>query len=66
MYFVQLLPSIGHFINSIQRMLVIMAQFTLIYFMVLFPFPHGFQRLMQDQYGCNAKHFDEFFMMIYR
>ena len=52
--------------NSIQRMLVIMIQFVIIYLLVLLPYPHAFQRMVRDSYGCNALYFDSFRNMTYR
>ncbi len=52
--------------NNIQRMVVIMLQFVLVYLIILVPYPHAFQRLVRDKYGCNAEYFNSFRDMMYR
>ncbi len=49
LYFVQLIPSIGQFVNSIRRLLEIMANFIIVYMLMIFPYPHGFMLLLKDK-----------------
>ena len=53
LYFAQLFPYIGYFVNTIQRMLTIMFQFILVYLMIFLPFPHAFQILLRSN-SCDA------------
>ncbi len=57
LYFVQMLPAIGHFVNSIQRMLGIMFQFVFVYMLVLSPYPHLFKFLLTGEDGCSVDGF---------
>ena len=54
MFFVQILPYAGSFVNSIQKMLTIMAQFTFVYAIILIPFPHAFQVFLRGQGLCDT------------
>lgn len=53
-YFIQLVPSIGPSIISIQSMLVDMARFMLLYVIIVFPFIHVFESfaLINSKEGC--------------
>ena len=53
LYFAQLFPYIGYFVNTIQRMLTIMFQFILVYLMIFLPFPHAFQILLRSN-SCDT------------
>ena len=59
LYFMQMLPSLGHFVNSIQKMLTIMLQFIVVYVFILIPYPHAFQVLLtRNNVGqCQAEGF---------
>ena len=57
LYFVQMLPAVGHFVNSIQRMLGIMFQFIFVYMLVLSPYPHLFKFLLTGEDGCSVDGF---------
>ena len=61
LYFIQLIPSLGEFVNSIQRMLYIMSHFIIVYVIIMFPYPHAFNMLLKDEDGCNAKGFETIF-----
>ncbi len=54
LYFVQIAPFIGKFVNSIQQMLKIMIQFVVVYAIILIPFPHGFQVLLRGENKCDT------------
>ena len=58
LYFLQMVPSIGHFVNSIQKMLRIMVQFLIVFFFVLIPYPHAFLVLLSSDTNCKIKGFD--------
>ena len=53
LYFVQLLPYIGYFVNTIQRMLTVMFKFILVYLIIFVPFPHAFQVLLRSN-SCDV------------
>ena len=57
MYFVQLLPSIGHFIITIQAILVESAPFSVVFILFLIPFKHTFQIIINtnSKIGCINK-----------
>ena len=54
MFFVQILRYAGNFVNIIQKMLVIMAQFTFVYAIILIPFPHAFQVFLRGRGLCDT------------
>ena len=54
LYFIQILPYAGNFVNSIQKMLAIMAQFVFVYAIILIPFPHAFQVLLREEGLCGS------------
>ena len=56
MYFVQLLPSIGHFI-TIQAILVESVPFSVVFILFLIPFMHTFQIIINtnSKIGCINK-----------
>ncbi len=54
MYFIQLLPSLGHFVNSIQRMFGIMINFCIVFILMVYPFPHVFMVLLRGNDYCQA------------
>ena len=53
MYFVQLVPSIGQFVNCIRRMLGIMFNFIIVY-----PYPHAFMVMLKDYTDCQVPGFE--------
>ena len=57
LYFVQLIPSIGQFVNSIRRMLGIMLNFIIVYLLMLFPYPHAFMVVLKTS-GCQVPGFE--------
>ena len=66
LYFIQIPPYDGNFVNSIQRMLAIMAQFVFVYAIVVIPFPHAFEVLLRDDGLCRSiKGFETIGMGIY-
>ncbi len=66
LYFIQILPYAGHFVNSIQEMLLVMAQFVFVYAIILIPFPHTFQVLLRESDLCRTvSGFDSFPLGIY-
>ena len=58
LYFVQLLPSVGHFVNIVQRMQVILVNFIVVYTILLFPFPHVFLVLLKEEDHCELEGFE--------
>ena len=42
LYFVQLMPFVGQFVNTIRRMLGVMFNFIIVYGLMLYPYPHAF------------------------
>ena len=54
LYFIQILPFVGKFVNSIQEMLAVMLQFILVYVIILIPFPHAFQVLLRGDSECDT------------
>ena len=48
LHYVQLLSVIGHYVIVVQLMLKDMISFTMIYFLIMVPFVHGFHRLAND------------------
>ncbi len=54
LYFIQILPFVGKFVNSIQEMLAVMLQFILVYVIILIPFPHAFQVLLRGESECDS------------
>ena len=58
LFFLQLLPSIGHFVITVQAILADMFNFIIIYIIFLIPFMHTFQRLVNI--NTNVGCFDEF------
>ncbi len=60
LYFVQLLPSIGHCINIIQRMQSIMINFIIIFIITIFPFPHVFLVFLKTDDRCEVEGFETF------
>ncbi len=66
LYFVQIIPFIGKFVNSIQEMLTVMAQFIVVYVIILIPFPHTFQVLLRGEDQCKSvKEFETLGMGFY-
>ncbi len=66
MYFIQLLPSLGHFVNSIQRMFGIMINFCIVFLLMIYPFPHVFMVLLRGNDYCQAvQGFQSLFYGIY-
>ncbi len=66
LYFVQIVPFIGKFVNSIQEMLAVMLQFIIVYVIILIPFPHAFQVLLRTESTCDTvKDFESFGMGSY-
>ncbi len=65
LYFVQLLPSIGHFVNIVQRMQIILMNFSIVYLIVFFPFPHVFLVLLRDGTECQVDGFEDLFTGFY-
>ena len=65
LYFLQIIPSIGPFINSIQQMLTIMVQFLIVYFIVLLPYPHAFLVLVSSDTKCDTEGFESIGQAIY-
>ena len=59
LYFVQLLPSVGHFINIIQKMQIILLNFAVVYFILMFPFPHVFLALLKGYDNCELEGFED-------
>ncbi len=58
LYFIQMAPSVGRFVNSIQRMLTIMMQFLVVYFFILIPYPHAFLVLLTTEESCQVPGFN--------
>ena len=48
LYFAQLLPHIGYFVNTIQRMLSVMLQFVIVYLIIVLPFTCAFQIILRS------------------
>ena len=65
LYFIQMVPAIGHFVNSIQKMLTIMVQFLIVYIFILIPYPHAFLLLLSNDQECKPKGFDDIGHAIY-
>ncbi len=65
LYFVQIMPSVGHFVNSIRRLLGIMANFIIVYLLMFFPYPHGFLLLIKDTSNCDVPDFENFVDGVY-
>ena len=61
LYFVQMLPSIGHFAITIQRMVWVLLQFIVVFALAFLPFPHAFYRLLQSKDGCADPNFSPSF-----
>lgn len=59
LFFVQLLPSIGHFVIVVQRMLQDMFNFTLIFIFFFVPFTHAFYRYLT--FDCAASTLDVYY-----
>ncbi len=54
MYFVQLMPAVGPFVNNIQRMFGVMISFIIVFILMIFPFPHVFMVLLRGEADrCN-------------
>ena len=62
MYFVQLLPSIGHFVITIQAILGDLVHFSVVFILFLIPFMHTFQTIINTNstVGCTDD-FDSLF-----
>ncbi len=58
LYFVQLLPSIGHFVNIVLRMQMILLNFIIIYLIMFFPYPHVFLILLRGRDHCAVEGFE--------
>ena len=54
LYFIQLLPSIGHFVIGVQQIINVMFHFVLIYSLMMIPFMHSFQLIINTKtnVGC--------------
>ena len=57
LFFLQILPSVGKFVNSIQRMLIVMFQFLIVYVILLIPYPHAFYFLLRETDQCQVAGF---------
>ena len=64
-YFIQVLPSIGYFAIVLQRMVYVLIQFTIVFVLVMLPFPHAFYRLLQGKDGCGNQEFSPSFHVAY-
>ena len=62
MYFIQLLPAIGHFVITVQLMLIDLLHFFIIYGLLVIPFMHSFQIVINSNTneGCNDAFYDAF------
>ena len=60
-----MIPSVGHFVNSIQKVLTIMVQFLVVYFLILIPYPHAFQVLLTRDNNCKIEGFGNIKEAIY-
>ena len=58
LYFVQLIPSLGQFVNSIRRMLGVMFNFIIVYLLMLYPYPHAFMVMLKNSSGCQVPGFE--------
>ena len=65
LYFVQLLPSVGHFVNIVLRMQTILLNFIVVYCILIFPFPHVFLILLRGEDDCEVEGFETLFAGIY-
>ena len=65
LYFIQMIPAIGHFVNSIQKMLTIMVKFLIVYIFILIPYPHAFLLLLSNDEECKPNGFDNIGHAIY-
>ena len=63
LYFVQLLYMIGHYVIVVQLMLKDMLNFTIILFLIILPFVHGFHRMAND--GLCLEDFTDFWKSFY-
>ncbi len=59
LYFFQMVPSVGHFVNSIQKMLTVMLQFLIVYVLIMLPYPHAFNVLVRSAPDCNTHGFED-------
>ena len=66
LYFVQLLPSIGHFVITIQAILGDFAHFGVVFLLFIIPFMHTFQTIINTNsaVGC-IDDFDSLFRVFY-
>ena len=66
LYFVQLLPSIGHFVITIQAILGDFVHFSLVFILFIVPFMHTFQTIINTNstVGCTDD-FDSLFRVFY-
>ena len=53
-YFIQLLPSVGHYVIIIQNMIGDLLHFEMIFWILFLPFPLGFYLVLQDELDCSA------------
>ena len=58
LYFIQLMPSVGQFVNSIRRMLGLMFNFIIVYGLMLYPYPHTFMVMLRNSSGCQVPGFE--------
>ena len=58
LYFVQLMPSVGQFVNSIRRMLGIMFNFIIVYGIMLYPYPHALMVMLKNNLECQVPGFE--------
>lgn len=65
LYFVQLLPAVGHFVNIVQRMQSIMLSFTLVFAIMSYPYPHAFMNLLKKDGDCQVHGFENLMEGVY-
>ena len=65
LFFLQLIPKIGPIILSMYGLLIVLLNFMLIFVIMLFPFPAALHRLLRDEHGCPAPHFEEPIIALY-
>ena len=53
-YFIQLLPSVGHYVIIIQNMIGDLLHFEMIFWLLFLPFPLSFYLVLQDELDCSA------------
>ena len=53
-YFIQLLPSVGHYVIIIQNMIRDLLHSEMIFWLLFLPFPLSFYLVLQDELDCSA------------